>query len=237
MLPYRLLIPTALGLCISMLTAAAHAADLTPLETRWLQGAWPVITHARQDLKLPLDIVVQPQDAPGAAPLALGFVGGRCKLVLSMRGNPEGQRQVDALEPALADATLELMAAHELGHCRRYLDGAWHSMPAGFVAAKPPPELAPELRQAWLDMHSTRLEEGYGDLVGLAWTREHHPALYARLHAWLVAQRSTDLIPGEHHDTLAWLALARDPAALAGTASMFEAAAGVWARGADALQE
>ena len=69
-----------------------------------------------------------------------------------------------------------------------------------------------------------------GDLVGLAWTRERHPALYARLHAWLVAERSAALVPGSHHDTLDWLALVREPGALQGR-TMFEAAARVWQRG------
>jgi len=225
---YRLL--ATLALLSVALSRAAHAAELTPLETRWLQGIWPVVTNARAALALPIDLVVQPQDAPGAAPMALAFIDGRCKLVLSMRGNPEGQRQLDALAPDLQNAALELMAAHELGHCRRYLDGAWTRMPAGFVAAKAPDNLTPDLRQAWLDMRSTRLEEGYGDLVGLAWTREHHPELYARLYAWLVAERSVDLIPGSHHDTLAWLALAKNPAALQGP-SMFEAASRVWTQG------
>jgi hypothetical protein len=220
-----------LALCLpSVLPQAAHAGDLTPLETRWLQGIAPVVAHARQALALPLDIVVQPQDAPGMAPLALAFVDGRCKLVLSMRGNPEGQRPLDAIEPALLTAALELMAAHELGHCRRYLDGAWTSVPAGFVAAKVPEGLSPDLQQAWLDMRSARREEAYGDLVGLAWSHAHHPALYARLHAWLLQERSADLIPGSHHDTLDWLALAKEPAALRG-ATMFEAAATVWRQG------
>jgi hypothetical protein len=208
----------------------ARAADLTPLETRWLQGVWPVVAHARQQLALPLDIVVQPQDAPGAAPLALAFVDGRCKLVLSMRGNIAAQHQLDAIEPALQAAALELMAAHELGHCRRYLDGAWTLTPAGFVPAKAPDGLAPELRQAWLDMRSTRREEGYGDLVGLAWTRQRHPALYAQLHAWLVKERSAELMPGSHHDTLAWLALATSPDTLDGH-TIFEAAEVIWRRG------
>ena len=221
----------SLALClVGASFQAAHAADLTPLETRWLQGISPVVAYARQALALPLDIVVQPQDAPGMAPLALAFVDGRCKLVLSMRGNPEGQRQLDAIEPALLGAAIELMAAHELGHCRRYLDGAWTRLPAGFVAPKVPESLSPDLRQAWLDMRSTRREEAYGDLVGLAWTREHHPELYARLHAWLVQERSTDLIPGSHHDTLDWLALAKEPASLRGS-TMFEAAGAVWQQG------
>lgn len=221
---------SALGaLAASLFSGAAMAADLTPLEKRWLAGAWPVITHARQ-AQLPLDIVVQPQDSPGAAPLALAFIDGRCKLVLSMRGNPEAEAQLARIAPALLDAALELMAAHELGHCRRYLDGAWYGTPAGFAAAKAPAGLAPDLQEAWLAMRSTRREEGYGDLVGLAWTRARHPELYAPLHAWLVAERSAELIPGSHHDTLAWLELARD-AAVFGDGPMFATADRLWRRG------
>ena len=82
---YRLF--TVLALLPAALAQAAHAADLTPLEMRWLQGVAPVVTQARTALVLPLDVVVQPQDAPGAPPLALAFIDGRCKLVLSMRGN------------------------------------------------------------------------------------------------------------------------------------------------------
>ncbi|HEY8878763.1 MAG TPA: hypothetical protein VIN03_14440 [Roseateles sp.] len=227
-MPRRLF--AVLALVAAALSQTAQAADLTPLEMRWLQGIAPVVGHARQALALPLDIVVQPQDAPGSAPLSLGFVDGRCKLVLSMRGNPEAQRQIDAIPADLQGPALELMAAHELGHCRRYLDGAWHGMPAGFVAAKAPAGLSPDLQQAWLDMRSTRREEAYGDLVGLAWASARHAGLYPRLHAWLTAERSAELVPGSHHDTLAWLALARDAAVLEG-ATMFEAAGRVWARG------
>ena len=162
--------------------------------------------------------------------MSLAFVDGRCKLVLSMRGNPQAEQQANRIEPALFNAAMELMAAHELGHCRRYLDGAWTHLPAGFVAPKAPDGLAPEMRQAWLDMRSTRREEGYGDLVGLAWTRNQHPELYARLHDWLVAERAAELVPGSHHDTLHWLALAKDPAVFNG-GSLFDAAGGVWATG------
>ncbi len=222
---------TFLALLSATQAPLARAADLTALETRWLQGAWPVIVHARQTLALPLDIGVQPQDAPGAAPLALGFADGRCKLVLSLRGNPEAQRQLDDIPTDLTSAALELMAAHELGHCRRYLDGAWFHLPAGFTAARAPATLPADLQQAWLDMRSTRREEAYGDLVGLAWTHEHHPEQYGRLHAWLTAQRSADLIPGSHHDTLAWLALAAAPGSFQAGGSAFEAAEQLWRRG------
>lgn len=204
---------------------ACLAADLSSTETRWLQGAWPVVAFARQ-AQLPLDIVVQPQPAPGAAPLALAFVDGRCKLVLSMRGNPEAQATLDRLEPELLDATLELMAAHELGHCQRYLDGAWYGLPAGFQASTPA-DLSPDLRSAFADMQAARREEGYGDLVGLAWIQQRHPTHYARLQAWLVAERTRDLQPGSHHDTLAWVHLARDAGTLAG-ASIFATAHRLW---------
>lgn len=115
---------------------ACFAYDLTPTEMQWLRGAWPVIALV-SNKNLPLDIVVQPQASPGYAPLALAFVDGRCKLVLSMRGNAEAQATLERIEPDLLDATLELMAAHELGHCRRYLDGAWYGLPAGFNATAP----------------------------------------------------------------------------------------------------
>lgn len=207
----------------------SFAADLTPTEMQWLRGAWPVIAFAKNE-KLPVDIVVQPQPSPGAAPLALAFVDGRCNLVLSMRGNAQAQATLERIEPDLLDATLELMAAHELGHCRRYLDGAWHGLPAGFSATAPPAALSPDLRAAYVDMKAARREEGYGDLVGLAWAQQQHPRQYARLYAWLVAERSRDLLPGSHHDTLAWVRLAQDSGTLAGP-SIFVSAARLWAAG------
>lgn len=216
-------------------TGPAHAADLSATERRWLQGAWPVVVFAKEN-RLPLDIVVQPQPSPGAAPLALAFIGGRCKLVLSMRGNDEAEATLERIAPDLLDATLELMAAHELGHCRRYLDGAWYSLPAGFKPTPPPMQLDPTLHADHAAMQATRREEAYGDLVGLAWTQRHHPQRYARLHAWLVAERSHELIPGSHHDTLAWLRLVPPGQASAGP-SIFEAAAATWRTGLAADEE
>ena len=209
----------------------AHAADLTPTEMRWLQGAWPVVAYAEK-ARMPLDIVVQPQPTPGAAPLAMAFVDGRCKLVLSMRGNPEAEATLQRTDPTLLDAALELMAAHELGHCRRHLDGNWHGLPAGFVAPRPD-GVSPDLQGAFVRMKATRREEAYADLVGLAWIQATRPRDYARMHAWLSAERARDLLPGSHHDTLAWLALARDgvgPTPAAG-GTMFSRAMPLWAAG------
>ena len=211
-----------------------RAAELTAIETRWLEGIWPVVRYAKET-KLPLDVIVQPQDAPDAAPLALGFVDGRCKLVLSMRGNPEAQATLDRIDADLLDAALELMAAHELGHCRRYLDGSWFGRTAAFTGDEPA-GLEPELRAKVRAMRAVRREEAYADLVGLGWTRLRHPHAYARLHAWLVEERSRDLIPGSHHDTLAWIRLAGDAGALA-DASIFAAAARLWQAGLAADRE
>ncbi|HSV50650.1 MAG TPA: hypothetical protein VLJ57_00935 [Burkholderiaceae bacterium] len=211
-----------------LLSSACLASELTPVEARWLKGVWPVVTFAKQ-VGLPLDIVVQPQPTPGTSPLALAYVDGRCKLVLSMRGNSQAQATLDRIEPALLDATLELMAAHELGHCRRYLDGAWFGVPAGFIANVP--EIpSPLLRAVYLNMKAVRREEGYGDLVGLAWTQQRHPQHYEKLHAWLVEERSRDLIPGSHHDTLVWIRLVASGTTLADP-SIFRRASVLWTQG------
>ena len=218
--------PLSAWLVALVASSPCLGADLTPTEMRWLQGMWPVVSYARAE-RLPLDIVVQPQPALGVAPLALAFIAGRCKLVLSMRGNPEAEATLERIDADLLAPALELMAAHELGHCRRYLDGAWHGLPAGFAPVVP--ETRDEaLRAATLEMRAARREEGYADLVGLAWTQDRHPRHYARLHAWLVAERSNDLIEGSHHDTLAWLGPARLGIAPAGR-SLFDRASVLWA--------
>ena len=226
----------ALAAALSVFATTAQAAGLTPLEQRWIAGMTPVLQHARTS-GMPVDVVVQPQDAPDAAPLALGFKDGRCKFVLSLRGNPEGEATMQRLPVGLEDSALELMAAHELGHCRRYLDGAWFNLPAGFSPTPVPEGLSPDLQRAFVSMKSTRREEGYGDLVALGWTAQRHPDQYAALHAWLMQERSRDLLPGSHHDTLTWIKLVRDPKALGSASSMFDAALPVWQSGLNIDEE
>ena len=99
---------------------------------RWLKAGWPVVNFAKER-QLPLDIVVQPQAKPGDAPLAMGFEHDRCKLVLSMRGNPEAESTLAQIPSGLLEPVVQAMVAHELGHCWRYVHGAWHTVPAGFV--------------------------------------------------------------------------------------------------------
>ena len=222
------------GVVLAWASSPVGAADLTSTEMRWLRGSWPVVAYAKA-AGMPLDIVVQPQPAPDLPPLSLAFVDGRCKLVLSMRGNPEAEAALERIEPELLGPSLELMAAHELGHCRRYLDGAWHGVPAGF-SHRVPDGLSDELRAAWEDMTAARREEGYGDLVGLAWTAERHPRHYARLHAWLLGERERDLVRGSAHDTLAWVRLAASPSVWTG-ASLFATPAALWRAGLAAADD
>jgi hypothetical protein len=223
-----------LVVCVAWVSAAAAHADagLSELEKRWLTLSWPAVTYARQQ-GLPLDIVVQPQPTPGYAPLAMAYVDKRCKLVLSMRGNAEAQTTLDAIPEDLIQPVVEAMAAHELGHCWRYVRGAWHTLPAGFTAgAAHDASLDESTADKLLHMQRTRREEGFADLVGLAWTQARHPHAYARVHAWLVKFRDEPALPGSHHDTLAWISLAAQPSAFSASAhTPFDAAWPLWQQG------
>jgi hypothetical protein len=180
---------------------------------------------------LPLDIVVQPQPAPGETPLGLAFVDGRCKLVLSMRGNPEAQATLDGIEPALRGPVLEAIVAHELGHCWRHVNGRWGSLPATLHDATQPARLPVGYAALLHDMWRTRREEAFADLVGLAWTLQHHPTRYDEVHAWHLRYRAQQVITTGPHDTRVWIDLARDRARFAATGLIFERVQALWVAG------
>ncbi|MES2755744.1 MAG: hypothetical protein V4693_00080 [Pseudomonadota bacterium] len=209
----------------------AHAeATLTAQETRWLAAAGPVLAYS-QRLKLPIDIIVQPRSRPGDVPLAMGFDGKRCKLVLSMRGNPDAESILDTVPEARRGVMIEAMTAHEVGHCWRYVYGAWHALPSGFVETGDPRGESADLRAAAKAMRGSRREEGFADLVALAWTARHHPASYAEVYSWLESVRAEQPADGGTHDTRAWVRLAREPAAFGHAATLFDEVAGVWSQG------
>ena len=212
--------------------AAPAAADLTDTERRWLAGATPPVAWALKQ-GLPIDIVVLPQAQPGAAPIAMGYDEGRCKLVFAMRGNPAAESTLDAIPPPLLQATLEAMTAHEIGHCQRHRSGTFDSLPSG-LADKPDAienrQPTAELQAMAREMRITRREEAFADLVGLAWTHAHHADQYAQVLAWFDEARS-DETPRGFHDTRHWLALAHAADAFAETASPFDQAATMWQRG------
>jgi hypothetical protein len=211
---------------------APAAADLTDTERRWLAGATPPVAWALQQ-GLPIDIVVLPRADAGAAPLAMGYQDGRCKLVFAMRGNPAADATLAAIPPALLQAALEAMTAHEIGHCERHRSGAFDSLPSG-LADKPDvvesSQPTAELQAMAREMRITRREEAFADLVGLAWTHAHHAGQFAQVLEWFDAARA-DETPRGFHDTRHWLALAHDEAAFSDAASPVAQAAALWQRG------
>jgi len=212
------------------LAPAAAAADLTALETRWLGAAFPVIQYARS-LALPIDIIVQPQARPNDVPLAMGFDGGRCKLVLSLRGNAGAEAQLAGVPQAAQGELIEAMAAHEIGHCWRYAQGAWHALPAGFIEVGEERALDPAMLAASKAMRETRREEGYADLAALAWTRRSHPQDYARVYDWLARLRHDQPVARNGHDTRTWVALAQDGSRFGDAARPFDDALPLWREG------
>jgi hypothetical protein len=209
---------------------SAQAAELTPTERQWLAAAAPVLQFARE-LGLPLDIVVRPQPLPGETPMGMAFMGGRCKLVLSMRGNPEAQATLDRIAPELVGPVVEAIVAHELAHCWRHLLRDWGQMPEGLGDEGWRRRVSADQADLLADMWRTRREEAYADLVGLAWTLKHHPELYEAVHAWHVRLRARQEVDTGPHDTRLWVQLARDRQAFGAAALIFDQAHPVWVAG------
>lgn len=224
--------PLLFTAALAAFCATAQAANLTAQEQRWLHAAAPVLNYARA-IKLPVDIIVQPQARAGDVPLAMGFDKGqgRCKLVLSMRGNPAAEEVLAGVPEAERDRLIEAMTAHELAHCWRYAEGAWHVLPAGFVEVGEETAQDPDLLAASKAMRETRREEGFADLVALAWIQRSQPQDYARVHGWLSRVRGHVAVARSSHDTRVWVRLAGDGSALRGAATPFEAATGLWRDG------
>ncbi|PHV28042.1 hypothetical protein CSQ93_10740 [Janthinobacterium sp. BJB426] len=215
---------------LSLLIAvpAIAQAQLTDLETRWLQAGQAVIAFARGQ-GLPIDIIVQPQQAPGAVPLALGYAAGRCKLVLSLRGNAQADSILRGVPLARHGVMIEAMTAHEIGHCQRYAQGDWHALPRGFV--EPRSRQQGKLTPLAQELRETRREEGYADLVALAWIHGRHPGQYQEVLAWMRGVRAAGEVASGSHATQAWLALADGADAFDESASPFEQAQVLWRKG------
>ncbi|WP_209587685.1 hypothetical protein [Massilia sp. BHUDP2] len=217
---------------VCALTAAPdlRAAELTALEKRWLSAAGPVLAYSQQ-LKLPLDITVQPQPRPGDVPLAMGFDKGRCKLVMSLRNNPDAETVLAGIPEAQQGVLIEAMAAHEIAHCWRYVQGVWHELPAGFVEVGDERALDASLLAASKAMRETRREEGFADLAALAWIRHNNPDQYAHVYRWLSGVRAKVAVPRSGHDTRVWVRLAGDAAAFGKAETPFDDVDGLWREG------
>ena len=210
-------------------SATVQAAELTALEQRWLQAAAPVLGYSQQ-LKLPIDIIVQPQARATDVPLAIGFASGRCKLVLSLRGNPQAEAVFADVPEAAQGELIEAMAAHEIAHCWRHAKGAWNALPAGFVEDGEETASDGSLLAISRALRESRREEAFADMAALAWTRHKHPESYARVHGWLASVRAGQT-PRGGHDTRAWVALASDGERFGSASAPFEDAEPIWREG------
>jgi hypothetical protein len=221
-----------LGLWIALTSAraVAGAEPLTATEGLWLLAGRPVLAFA-QAQGLPLDIVVRLEDSPGETPLGTAFSEGRCQLVLSMRGNPEAQATLDRMDADLVGPVIEALTAHELAHCWRHLQHSWGTLPPGMKSDIDFSLVSDEQAALLQAMWTARQEEGYADLVGLAWTLQHHPARYDEVHAWFVRLRARQPIPSGPHDTRAWIRLSENMGAFEPSASVFDQATPLWTTG------
>jgi len=224
------------ALALAALLLVAHRAPATPTltdtEQRWLDSATPAIAWGLKQ-GLPIDLVVLPQARAGDAPLAMGWSAGRCTLVFAMRGNPAAESTLDAIPAALLQATIEAMAAHEIGHCQRHRGGAFASLPAGKADVPDRIETSQptaELKAIAREMRVSRREEAYADLVGLAWTHARHPDQFAQVLAWFDEARADETERG-FHDTRHWLKLAHAGDAFADARAPFEQALAMWQQG------
>ncbi|MBD8528672.1 MULTISPECIES: hypothetical protein [unclassified Massilia] len=219
-----------LALLVPLLAgASAQAVELTALEQRWLQAAAPVLVYSQQ-LKLPIDITVQPQARVNDVPLAMGYDRGRCKLVMSLRGNPQAEAVFANVPVEQQGELIEAMAAHEIAHCWRHAKGAWNALPAGFTEAGEETASDASLLAVSRALRESRREEAFADMAALAWTRHRNPQAYARVHGWLATVRAGQT-PRGGHDTRAWVALAGDGQRFDSAGAPFEAAEPLWREG------
>ena len=210
----------------------ASAAELTDMETRWLTAGSAMLKYAKKELKLPIDIIVQPTGKPTDVPLALGFQDGRCKLVLTMRNKTNAEDVLSTVPAEQRPLMIEAMFAHEVGHCWRYVQGQWHEMPAGFEEHDHADHAAHNQAQAQ-ELEQTRREEGFADLAALAWIQQRHPEQYGVVAAWMrqVRQPSPASPVVGSHTTMEWLQLAPTGDAFAAELPLFEQASSLWQKG------
>ncbi len=161
----------------------------------------------------------------------MGFDQGRCKLVMSLRGNPAAEASLDKVPDSQRALLIETMTAHEVGHCWRYAHGVWRALPAGFVEVGEEQADDMALLAASKELREHRREEGFADVAALAWVRHAHPQQYQAVHAWLAGLRGAQVLARGTHDTGAWVRAAADPAVFAVAGSTFDAALPAWEQG------
>jgi hypothetical protein len=126
---------------------------------------------------------------------------------------------------------VEAIVAHELAHCWRQLSGRWGVPPRGAEEGQGLARVSPADAAVLREMWRTRREEGYADLVGLAWTLRQHPDRYAEVHAWNQRFRAQQTLATGPHDTRVWVRLASDPTRFVPAPTIFEQVEPLWLAG------
>jgi hypothetical protein len=217
------------SLVLATTCLASDPNGLTDIESKWLGAADPVLSFAVAQ-GLPIDVVVRPNADTNQVPFSMGVQGGRCKLILSMRDRTDAEATL-ANVPAVQHALMiEAMTAHEVAHCWRYHSGMWNSLPAGFIETHDVTDNE-SIALKKQEMRSIQREEGFADLVALAWIRHQHPSEYKIVHAWLAQVRDDQPVAGGYHDTRVWLALADDAKVFEPTETLFDGVQEVWIKG------
>jgi hypothetical protein len=214
----------------SMSTAAWADSALTPMESRWLSAAAPVVIFAREQL-LPVDIIIAPQGLQGHSPVAMAFLNGRCKLVLSLRAQATAQDTLERIPENLFNAVAQAITAHEVAHCWRVSHGDTQQTQASFFDRQSTQIDLSSFAKNMQSIDMSRNEEGFADLFGLAWTQMKNPAQYAQVHDWFTQQRSHRHVAGGEHDTSTWIKLASNPGIFNAQATPFEQVLAPWNQG------
>lgn len=214
---------TAFLLAISSLAFATDYDELDALEKSWIILASPVINTALNELNLPLDVVVLSQPTPNFGPVGIRYKDGRCHLILSIKNNPAALKLILSMDEGIKDILIQAIVAHEIGHCWRMVRNEIGELPPHFTVIPSTPVVE--------EMNMKRREEGFADLVGLAWVHKHHPRRYEQVHAWFTKSRANPPIAGAPHDTRAWIRLAKKEAFEKTRGSIFEQAKHIWQQG------
>jgi hypothetical protein len=104
-------------------------------------------------------------------------------------------------------------------------------LPSGLVEINGFRQVSDEDADLLKNMWRTRREEGFADLVGLAWTLQRYPSRYNEVHAWHVSLRADQAVDTGPHDTRVWIRLAKDKAAFKPARSIFEQVEPLWQAG------